>query len=97
MSDPTTKKASRAAAGTSRPDPRISRRAVQLQLAGLGMEFVAMILGATAVGYYLDDWLGTEPLFLMVLIFSAMAGSVARLVMLSRRLERLRRAAEEQS
>ena len=60
------------------------------------MEFVATVLGGTALGYYLDEWLGTEPFFLILLIFAAMGGSVARLLMLTRRLERLRRAAGEE-
>jgi len=76
-------------------DPRLGQRAVRLQMAGVGLEFAASVLGGLAVGYYVDVWLGTEPIFLLLGVFGGLAGSVSHLVMLSRRLERLRRAEEE--
>ncbi len=66
-------------------------------MAGVGLEFAGSVIGGLAVGYYLDEWLGTEPLFVMVCVFGALAGSVSHLVMLTRRLDRLRRADEEGS
>lgn len=64
-------------------------------MAGVGLEFAASVLGGLAVGYYFDEWLGTAPWFLLLGVFGGLAGSVSRLVMLSRRLERLRRVEEE--
>ncbi len=64
-------------------------------MAGVGLEFGASIIGGLALGYYLDEWLGTEPLFVMLCVFGALTGTVAHLVMLSRRLDRLRRAEED--
>lgn len=63
-------------------------------MAGVGLEFAATVIGGLALGYYLDEWLGTEPLFLMLCVFGALAGTVSRLVLLSRRLDRLRREDE---
>jgi F0F1-type ATP synthase assembly protein I len=76
-------------------DPRLTRRAVRVQMAGVGLEFAASVLGGLALGYAVDDWLGTEPAFLLLGVFGGLIGSVSRLVMLSRRFERLRRAEEE--
>jgi len=78
-------------------DPRLTRRAIRLQMAGVGLEFAASVLGGLALGYFLDDWLGTAPLFLMLGVFGGLATSVIRLLRLSRRLDRLRRAEEEGS
>jgi len=66
-------------------------------MAGVGLEFAASVLGGLALGYFLDDWLGTAPLFLMLGVFGGLATSVIRLLRLSRRLDRLRRAEEEGS
>lgn len=80
---------------TKPSDPRLTRRAVRLQMMGVGLEFAATTLGGLAVGYYLDDWLGTEPLFLLLGVLGALVGTVSHLVVLSRRLDRLRRAEED--
>ncbi len=66
-------------------------------MTGVGMEFAVSVLGGLAIGHYLDQWLGTEPLFTMLLVFGCLTASVAHLVILSRRLDRLRRAEEESS
>ena len=78
-------------------DPRLSRRAVRIQMTGVGLEFGASVIGGLAVGYYLDEWLGTEPVFVLLCVFGALVVTVTHLVALSRRLDRLRRADEEGS
>lgn len=66
-------------------------------MTGVGLEFGATAIGGLAAGYYIDEWLGTEPVFLLVCVFGALIGSMTHLVMLSRRLDRLRRAEEERN
>lgn len=66
-------------------------------MTGVGLEFAVSVLGGLAIGHYIDQWLGTEPFFTMLLVFGCLTASVAHLVMLSKRLDRLRRAEEEQS
>ncbi len=66
-------------------------------MTGVGLEFAVSVIGGLAIGHYVDQWLGTEPLFTMLLVFGCLAASVAHLVMLSRRLDHLRRAEEESS
>ncbi|MBM4269854.1 MAG: AtpZ/AtpI family protein [Deltaproteobacteria bacterium] len=78
-------------------DPRLTRRAIGLQMAGMGLEFSASVLGGLALGYLVDDWLGTKPWFFLLGTFGGLAGSVTRLVQLSRRLDRLRREQEQTS
>ena len=53
----------------------------------LGFEFGGAVVGGLAVGYYADAWLGTGPLFLVVLTVLALAGAVWRLLLVLRRLD----------
>jgi F0F1-type ATP synthase assembly protein I len=79
---------------TEPTDPRLTQRALRLQMAGMGLEFAASVLGGLALGYLVDDWLGTKPWFFLLGTFGGLVGSVTRLVQLSRRLDHLRREQE---
>lgn len=47
---------------------------------GLGFEFAGTIVAAVIGGYYLDDYLGTAPLFLLLLTAGGMYGAIRRLL-----------------
>jgi len=53
----------------------------------LGFGFAGSVLGALVVGYYLDDYLGTSPLLLIVLTPAAMVGAVYRLLVVLKRMK----------
>jgi F0F1-type ATP synthase assembly protein I len=38
------------------------------------------IVAGVVAGYYLDDWVGTSPLFLLVLTLGAFAGALYRMI-----------------
>lgn len=78
-------------------DPRLTKRAIRLQMAGVGLEFASMVVGGLIVGSWVDDWLGTEPAFTLTFVLAGLVGAMSRLVVLSRRFDRLRRAEEERS
>jgi F0F1-type ATP synthase assembly protein I len=46
---------------------------------GRGMEFAVMVLLFFGVGYALDRWLGTKPIFMIVLVVLAIVGQFASL------------------
>ena len=46
---------------------------------GRGMEFAAMVLLFFGAGYALDSWLGTKPIFMIVLVILAIVGQFASL------------------
>jgi len=81
------------AAGDDQHDGR-RRRETAVQMAALGLEFSGSVIGGLALGYYLDDWLGTAPWLLVLLTFGGMAGAIARIVALTRRFDRQRRERE---
>ena len=66
-------------------------------MAGVGLEFASMVIGGLIAGSYVDDWLDTEPAFTLTFVFAGLIGAMSRLVMLSQRFDRLRRAEEERS
>ena len=76
---------------TGPPADGKQRRELAVQMAALGLEFSASVIGGLALGYYLDRWLGTDPWLLVTFTFGGMAGAMVRIVMLSRRFERMRR------
>jgi len=47
---------------------------------GLGFEFAGIIVAAVIGGYYLDDYLGTTPLFMLLLTAGGMFGAIKRLL-----------------
>jgi len=57
-------------------------------LAGLGIEF-AGIIGASALsGYFLDEWLQTAPVFIIVLVVTGTIGLFVRIVHIMRQMEK---------
>jgi F0F1-type ATP synthase assembly protein I len=46
---------------------------------GRGMEFALMTLLFLGLGYALDRWLGTEPLFMIALVLLALIGQFVRM------------------
>ncbi len=47
---------------------------------GFGFEFAATIVAGVLIGNYLDQWLGTGPLFTLAVTLGAMVGAVQRLI-----------------
>lgn len=66
-------------------------------MTGVGLEFGVSIVGALIIGSYIDEWLGTDAIFVVLCAFGAMTVSITHLVILTRRLDRLRREEEERS
>jgi ATP synthase protein I len=56
----------------------------------LGTEFIAAILVGAGVGYFLDQWLGTSPWILLVML---MVGFAAGVVNVTRSVEAINKAA----
>ncbi len=46
----------------------------------LGMEFAVIVVAGVLAGYYLDMWLGTPPLFTLLLTLGGMGGALYRLI-----------------
>ena len=46
----------------------------------LGFEFAGTVVAGVLVGYYVDGYLGTAPLFTLLLTLSGMGGAVYRLL-----------------
>jgi ATP synthase protein I len=58
-------------------------------LSGVGISMVAAILIGMTMGYYLDQWLGTSPWFLLLfLLFGIIAGFRNIYVLTARELKR---------
>lgn len=47
---------------------------------GFGFEFAGIVVTAVIVGYYVDGYLGTAPLFMLVFTLTGMTGAVYRLI-----------------
>jgi F0F1-type ATP synthase assembly protein I len=54
----------------------------------LGFEFAAAIIGGLALGYYLDQYTGTEPLFTILGTLAGMAGGLRVLLWVLKRNSR---------
>ena len=61
-------------------DPERSTFVAAMQYAAFGFEFAAIITAAVVAGYYLDRFLGTPPLFTLVLTIGGMIGALRRLL-----------------
>jgi ATP synthase protein I len=46
----------------------------------IGIELVAAIFVATFIGYYLDKWLGTKPIFIIILFMVGVAAGIFNVV-----------------
>lgn len=55
------------------------------RFAALGTEFGVTIVAGVVAGYYLDEWLGSGPLFLLLLSLGGFAGAIYRMVATLRR------------
>ena len=57
------------------------------RFAALGTEFGVTIVAGVVLGYYLDGWLGTGPLFTLLGSVAAFAGSVYRMIAMLKRIK----------
>jgi ATP synthase protein I len=67
---------------SSSPEPSAQRRRAALQLSAVGLEFSSTVIGGLILGYYLDDWLGTEPWLFLVGTFGGLGAAVLRMILL---------------
>ena len=49
-------------------------------LSAVGIAFVLAVVFGFLIGYFLDRWLGTSPLFLILFFFSGIAAGIVNLV-----------------
>lgn len=86
----------RSAAGLSRdePAPRASRASVGGAGVQVGIELVAGVIGGALIGYGLDRWLETWPIFFLVMFF---LGAAAGMLNAYRHIRRLSDAPQEQA
>ena len=49
------------------------------KLTAFGLEFGVTVAAGVVAGYYLDGWLGTPPLFTLLISIGALAGALYRL------------------
>lgn len=68
-------------------DERESQAMKAGRLAAMGTEFGVSVVVGVVAGYYIDAWLGTSPLFLLVLSAAAFGGALYRMVTVLRRLQ----------
>ena len=66
-------------------DPEDSQLMNAGRFVALGTEFGVTIVAGVVVGYYLDNWLGTAPLFLLLVSIAAFGGSIYRMIAMLRR------------
>jgi F0F1-type ATP synthase assembly protein I len=57
------------------------------RFAALGTEFGVTIVAGVVLGYYLDEWLGTSPLLMLVVSMAAFGGSIYRMVAMLKRFK----------
>ena len=75
---------------TDSQEPSPSRRRAAVQLTGVGLEFSGSVLGGLALGYYLDEWLKTEPWLFLVGTFAGLGAALLRMMQLLKRFEATR-------
>jgi F0F1-type ATP synthase assembly protein I len=61
-------------------DDRGSTERKYLRFAGVGIQYALTILVLTFAGIWLDEWLGTDPLFLIALLLLGFVGATWSLV-----------------
>ena len=66
----------RADAGLSREPPKVERPSVGGTGLQVGIEMIAGVIGGGLIGYGLDHWLGTWPLFFIVFFFLGAAAGM---------------------
>ena len=69
------------------PEPDESQQMKGARFAALGTEFGVTIVAGVVAGYYLDDWLGTGPLFLLLVSLGAFGGAIYRMVAMLKRYQ----------
>jgi F0F1-type ATP synthase assembly protein I len=52
---------------------------------GVGLEVAVTVVAGVMVGYYIDGYLGTAPLFTLVLTLAGMGGALYRLLWMLKR------------
>ena len=67
--------------------PEESQAAKAGRFAALGTEFGVTIVAGVVAGYYLDEWLGTSPLMILLFTIGAFAGAIVRMVAMLKRLQ----------
>ena len=67
--------------------PRESGFVRAARFGGVGFEFAGIVVTGVIVGYYIDELLGTAPLFVLLLTFGGMGGAIYRLIWMLRRLQ----------
>lgn len=72
------------------PDSDKRRRQLAVQMMALGLEFSGAVIGGLIVGYYLDEWLGTEPWLMLLGTFGGLTTAVVRLIALTKRFQQIR-------
>ncbi|MEZ5824719.1 MAG: AtpZ/AtpI family protein [Geminicoccaceae bacterium] len=78
--------------GSKEEDAQSGRKNASSAHAGLhiGVELVAGVMFGVVVGYFLDGWLGTRPIFLVVLLVLGMAAGTLNAYRYIQRSERER-------
>jgi len=69
----------------ARPDNSESAWVRAGRFAAVGLEFGATVSAGVILGYHLDQWLGTAPLFTLVVALAALGGALYRLAWLLQR------------
>lgn len=55
------------------------------RFAALGTEFGVTIVAGVVAGYYLDEWLGTSPLMILLFTIGAFSGAIYRMIAMLKR------------
>lgn len=55
---------------------------------GLGFEVSGILLGSALLGHYLDKWLATSPIFILVMVLLGTAAVLLRVVLITKWIER---------
>jgi F0F1-type ATP synthase assembly protein I len=64
------------------------RHASALTYTGLGFEVSGLLIGSAVIGYYLDKWLGTSPILIIIMVIVGTVAMLIRVVQLLKWMER---------